>query len=469
MMRIAHTQGRFDASLTTVATDVRKPVFVDNAVHYAKIESRSDGKNRVTIEARNAENYDIATEKAYSMVESESAVTLTHRETDGHSLKSTIWTTKGQNSTIPLLYSENDPSKRIRGDTSSTTSTGVRVELRNMKGRTLDGIGFSDDTVHFGQLLDVGFRTSDLVMKIADDATGTLTAVSIGDSMTNPNSTHRRKHSNSFLATDFNNVNLITAMRYIARHDNGIPMYDRFGVLMYVPLNYFSKVKVMDDTERFGNKNSNPVDNADNRVAVQGRQIALNENLTVTMDDREKQQGKNDHYVVETITPTFDASITSNQQARKVARKMLKASNLLAGQITTNGHPHKWDLRPGDIVYYAGERKMIVRASHSMLNAVSNFTFLSQDAGLDGILQGILEGGVTESSTTNSDKTGQITEENFSFFSDMEVRTIPIINVRYVSAGGYLIGRNANRGQIGGAHKTIGLNKDPIITMRGEM
>tara|TARA_Y100000401_G_scaffold90723_1_gene76363 strand:- start:1899 stop:2213 length:315 start_codon:yes stop_codon:yes gene_type:complete len=104
-----------------------------------------------------------------------------------------------------------------------------------------------------------------------------------------------------------------------------------------------------------------------------------------------------------------------------------------------------------------------------MLNAVSNFTFLSQDAGLDGILQGILEGGVTESSTTNSDKTGQITEENFSFFSDMEVRTIPIINVRYVSAGGYLIGRNANRGQIGGAHKTIGLNKDPIITMRGEM
>ena len=49
MMRIAHTQGRFDASLTTVATDVRKPVFVDNAVHYAKIESRSDGKNRVTI------------------------------------------------------------------------------------------------------------------------------------------------------------------------------------------------------------------------------------------------------------------------------------------------------------------------------------------------------------------------------------------------------------------------------------
>ena len=102
-MRIAHTQGRFDASLTTVATDVRKPVFVDNAVHYAKIESRSDGKNRVTIEARNAENYDIATEKAYSMVESESAVTLTHRETDGHSLKSTIWTTKGQNSTIPLL------------------------------------------------------------------------------------------------------------------------------------------------------------------------------------------------------------------------------------------------------------------------------------------------------------------------------------------------------------------------------
>ena len=468
-MRIAHTEGRFDASLTTVATDVRKPVFVDNAVHYAKIDSRSDGKNKITIEARNAENYDIATEKAYSMVESESAVTLTHKETDGHSLKSTIWTSKGKNTTIPLLYSEVNPSKRLRVDTSTVTNTGVTVELRNLKGKSLNDIGFDDDAVHFGQLLDIGFRTSDLVVKIADDATGTLTAVSIGDSMTNPNSSYRRKHTNSFLATDFNNVNLITAMRYISRHDNGIPMYNRFGVLMYVPLNYFSNIKVVDDTFRFGNKDSNPIDNAENRVSVQGRQIALNENLTVTMDDREKQQGKNDHYVVETINPVFDASVTSNQQARRVARKMLKANNLLSGSISSQGHPHQWDIRPGDVVYFGGERRMVLRASHSTLNGTTNFTFLSNDTGLDGVLQGILEGGITEASTTNADTTGQITEENFSFFSDMEVRAIPIINLRYVSAGGYLIGRNANRGQIGGSYKTIGLNKDPMISIRGEM
>jgi len=468
-MRIAHTEGRFDASLTTVATDVRKPVFVDNAVHYAKIDSRSDGKNRVTIETRNAENYDVATEKAYSMVESESAVTLTHRETDGHSLKSTIWTSKGKNSTIPLLYSEMNPSKRLRGDTSTVTNTGVTVELRNLKGKSLTDIGFDDDAVHFGQLLDVGFRTSDLVVKIANDVTGSLTAVSIGDSMTNPNSSYRRKHTNSFVATDFNNVNLITAMRYISRHDNGIPMYNRFGVLMYVPLNYFSNIKVMDDTLRFGNKNSNPIQNAENRVSVQGRQIALNENLTVTMDDREKQQGKNDNYVVETIDPVFDASVTSNQQARRVARKMLKANNLLSGSVTSQGHPHQWDIRPGDVVYFGGERRMVLSATHSMLSGTSNFSFLSSDTGLDGVLQGILEGGITEASTTNADTTGQITEENFSFFSDMEVRAIPIINIRYVSAGGYLIGRNANRGQIGGSYKTIGLNKDPMISMRGEM
>ena len=468
MVRITPTQGRFDDTLSDVATDMRKPVFVDNAVHYAKIEPRSEGKSKVTIEARNAENYDLATEKAYSLIENESAVMLTHRETEGHTLKSVIWSGKGKNSPTPLMYSEKTPSIRLIGKSESVTNTGIRMELRNMKGRTLKELGFDDDAVHFGQLLDIGFRTTDLAIKAANDASETLTAVSIGDSMTTPNSSYRRKHSTSFLATDFNNVNLITAMRYISRHDNGIPFYNRFGILMYVPINYFSNISVLEKNLRMGSKHKNPVNDGENRVSVQGRRLAVNEDLIVTMDDRSKQQGKFSNDVIENITPTFDASVTSVQQARRVARKMLKANNLLDGKITSEKHPHHWNLRPGDIVFYDGKRRMVVGAIHRLSDSTSDFVLVSDDSGLQGILQGILEGSISEKSIRNPD-VSQIKQENFSFFANMDVHITPIITARFVDGGGYLIGRNANRGQIGGNNKTIGLNKGDPIIMRGEM
>ena len=467
MVRITPTQGRFDATLTSVATDMRKPVFVDNAVHYAKIEPSSTGSDIVTIEKRNNENYDIATEKTYRLVENESAIILTHKETDGHSLKSAIWTGKGKNAPTSLLYSVERPSVRLVGKSESVTSNGLRMELRNMKGKSLKDVGFNDDLVRFGQLVDVGFRTTDLAVRIANDVSGTLTAVSIGDSLTAPNSAYRRKHSTSFLATDFNNVNLMTAMRYISRHDNSIPFYNRYGVLMYVPINYFSNIDFLDADTRLGNKHKNPVNNSENRVSVRGRSLAVNDDIVVSMDDRSKQQGKYTNDVIENITPTFDASVTSIQQARAVARSMLKANNTLDGKIESQRHPGKWHLRPGDIVIYDNKKRMIVNVTHRLSDRTSDFAMVSEDSGLQGVLQGILEGGISEGSIVNPSKE-QITKENFSFFSDLELVIVPIITSRYV-ADGFLIGKNSNRGAIGGNNKTIGLNKaDPVI-LRGDM
>ena len=468
MVRITPTQGRFDAALTSVATDMRKPVFVDNAVHYAKIKPSSAGNDTITIEARNKENYDVATEKTYSLIESESSILLTHSETDGHSLKSALWTSKGKNSPTSLLYSVKEPSTRLVGKSENATANGLRMELRNMKGRTLKDVGFDDDAIRFGQLVDVGFRTTDLAVKIANDASGTLTAVSIGDSLAMPNSAYRRKHSTSFLATDYNNVNLITAMRYIARHDNGIPFYNRFGVLMYVPINYFSRTDFLDATVRLGNKHKNPVNSTENKVSVQGRKLAVNEDVIITMDDRSKQQGKYSNDVIENVSPTFDASVTSIQQARTVARKMLKANSLLEGQLTSERHPDKWNLRPGDTVVYDGKKRLIVGAVHRLSDKTSDFTMIGADSGIQGILQGILEGGITEGSIVNPSKE-QITKENFSFFADMDITILPILTVRHVDGGGFLIGQNSNRGAIGGNNKTIGLNKGDPIVVRGEM
>ena len=56
MTLIQSSVGRFDTTLTSVMNDVRQPVFVDNAVHYAKIQPQSSNKSKIIIEARNAHN-----------------------------------------------------------------------------------------------------------------------------------------------------------------------------------------------------------------------------------------------------------------------------------------------------------------------------------------------------------------------------------------------------------------------------
>ena len=162
---IQSSKGRFDSTLTDVMNDLRQPVFVDNAVHYAKVQPKSNAKSLVTIEAVNADNYEIASERTYSFTESESTILLTHTETDGHTLKSDVFSSKGKNSITKLLFSENDQKKRILTSTTTSTASGLRADMRNMKGVTLRDLGFDDTRVRLGQGIDVGFRTTDLAIR----------------------------------------------------------------------------------------------------------------------------------------------------------------------------------------------------------------------------------------------------------------------------------------------------------------
>ena len=466
---IRSSKGRFDSALNSIMSDVRQPVFIDNAVHYAKSEPRSSGKTRVTIEAVNADNYDTASEGTYSLVESESSVLLVHTETDGHTLKSGIWSGRGENETTELLYGEQNPSLRIMKSTVSTTSDGLQLNLRNMQNKTLTDIGFDEDKVHLGQPVDVGFRTTDLAMRLSDTVTDSLTAVSVGSTTTiTKMSNNRRKNSNTYLASDFNGVNLITALRFVSRHDNRIPIFNRFGVLNYVPFNFTSTSRAIDSNIRFGSKDTSPIENVENRITVQGVEIALNERLIVTMDDRSKQQGKYDIDILENTTPVFDASITNTQQAKHVARQILKANSTMNGAMKSMGHPNLWDIRPGDVVEYDNERLVVLEAQHKLSDSQSHFTFLSTDAGLEGLLQGVREGSISASSVERPDRVNQILTENFSFFNSLEVVITPSIDVTTVSSNGFLIGRNSNRGQLGGNNKKIGLCKETNAIIVGE-
>ena len=47
MTRLLASGGKFDNSLNEVMTHIRKPVFVDNAVHHALVSSQSKHKQKV--------------------------------------------------------------------------------------------------------------------------------------------------------------------------------------------------------------------------------------------------------------------------------------------------------------------------------------------------------------------------------------------------------------------------------------
>ena len=76
--------GRFSTDVNEVMDHVRKPVFVDNAIHHARVEVAMDGKNKVTIEKNNATTFKVTPERKYKIVEGESSLQVTHNLTPGH-------------------------------------------------------------------------------------------------------------------------------------------------------------------------------------------------------------------------------------------------------------------------------------------------------------------------------------------------------------------------------------------------
>lgn len=139
------------------------------------------------------------------------------------------------------MFSKNNPTKRITISEiiSDNFAGGTKFAIKNMKGESLLGIGFEDDVAHFGQIIDVGLRTTDLALRLSRDIADTLTSVNIALPMTPLNTEFdRRRHSNKFLSQDFYSINLISALRFVSRHDNRIVHFDRYGNLLYVPFDF---------------------------------------------------------------------------------------------------------------------------------------------------------------------------------------------------------------------------------------
>ena len=429
---------------------VRKPKFVDNAVYLGEVSSASGDKKVVTIKQRKRVTYAVASERAYTIEEEEGILTLKQPQTHGRNFDGNIIyldspiTKDGALNTPPLLYSKLNPENRIKVSGVQTSTKGTKFTLRNMKGKTLSGLGFESTEAHLGQPIDVGLRTTDLALRISRDIADTLTSINIALPITPSNNEfNRRSHSNQFLAQNFYSVNLTSALRFVGRHDGRIIHFDRYGNLMYVPFNFSEGGRFIDHNARSGAVITNPIENISNRVIVEGNPMALNEMAYAEVSNSEMQGDGN---IIDEPQVVGDYTVKTNKQARDVARNILKANAIMKGNKSSGGHPKSWDLRPGTIIEYDSRKYILTEVRHKLSDDVADLTMLSVDSGIEGVLQGILEG--ASGTGKIPDTISQVSEENLALFGEFEIMSFTTITQKgHGGTGdGMVIGKAINRG-----------------------
>ena len=463
-------QQRTTGDTNVVMKQARKPVFVDNALHLGEITKQGSSKSKVTLRKRNRTSYAIASTHSYDIDEREDSIVLTHTPTAGHNSTSAIYYMNSKlegndaaSNTPPLLYAIDRQTERLALGSTSSGSQGTTFAVRNMKGSTLGELGFNSKRAYAAQPIDVGLRTTDMAIRLGNEVAGDLTSINTALPISPSNSSNgRRSFTTKFVAADFYGVNLITALRFLGRHDNHITYFERFGSLLYVPFNFAEAGRFVNSSMRTGTASSNPVDNTSNRIIVQGKALAVNEKARAEVNDGERQSGLGAEVIQEPLV-VEDFTVGSNQQARMVGNSILKANNLLKGSQNSNGHPSSWDLRPGKIIEYDGVRRILVEVKHNLVNNTADLVFLTLDTGIEGVLLGITEGSQSIGSKPNTVE--QITETNFSLFGEIKIVTIPIITIQGHGDSGFIIGKAMSRGTLGAtsSQEVIGGSKNTPV------
>ena len=450
-------------TFSTILNRVRKPSFVDNGVYIGQVSKNND--NQVIpfkIEYEGNFSFQIMPDTTYSIIEGESYLQINHKSTDGHTSTLVPFFNDGiiSNSNKPkLLYNANNPSQRL----IPSTIDGYIINLPNMKNKSLTDIGFTNKEIRLGQMVDIGLRTTDTAIRIGESITNSsLTSVNI--SKNNIKSKTDRKHSMRFVAKDFNNVNIMTALRFLGRHDTRMVMLDRFGNMLYVPISFSESNKVIDPNLKTGSNSTDKIENIPNRITIKGIPIALNDSVIVTLNDTERQSGTNGEVIEgETI---LDATVNNSNAARRVGRQILRSNNLESGTIVSEGQIHVTELRPGMTVDYGGTQHVITEITHYPMEKKSDIVLLTVDTGLEGVLQGINESMTMEDNQTNPSTFIQNIKENISMFGRLQIRTIVRVTQRGVDTTAFLIGGvkgNNTRGLIGKSGLPIGMNKSQEV------
>jgi len=420
-------KGRQDTIFNEVTSVIRVPAFVDNTVLHAEYtRERSNTKGTILkVTPPLGTDFQYAHDRTYSLIEEQDGLRLTHPTRDGSRYTGAIYfdgnKLSSSSSAPPLLLfaEEESTEQRLRPKEVHTATYGSRLTLQNMRGRTLEGIEFTEKTVRLGQTVDIGLRTTDLIQQLFIGVPHSLNSVDIGLSFTGPRggatSTNYKgadlvRHSTRFLSANFQGVNLISALRFVGRHDGHTMFYDRFGNLLYAPSVFLLTDRTLGETTGVNSVQSEPLVGLANRLKILGKQRANNDDIVVVVDDGELQKKQGSIKTMEILDPV----VRTETAARRVAGEYLRMNRKAQNVLRSKGHINSWDIGPGDVVHYkapsTGSQRYVavLEATHSLRDHTTDLDFTTFETGIERMLTGFTGRGELQNDLTEPDLTQQI-------------------------------------------------------------
>ena len=456
------TTGRSDATQTPIMGVVRAPVFVDNAIIHAEFTKTAKG-DKVVPPTRG--DFDISHDRTYKLVEEEDGVRVLHNSAyDGAVFYHNRKLTAGK-STPTMIYAAEQPVNRLVASDIEAASTGSRLTLQGLKSKSLKDIGFTENRVRFGHGADVGLRTSDLAMKLIDSATGSVNSASVP----------RNRHTNTFVSYDFYDAEVISALRYLSKHDGQSIRSDRFGNVLYAHQNRVAAQHYIGDSAVTGGSQTDNISHAPNRITVYGKARANNADNVVRVDD---VGARTDGVVNEMGTGVHVPTVSTEAAARRVGQRILASARRATGSKNMMGVLSAARVRPGDRIQHRNENDrdegIVLGVEHDLLNKMSNIQISSVPTSLEDILQKFQEDNINQNERATA-RTEQKETLSISTGASVEISHYWNVSTKYIRPSGMVIGHR-ERGLIHGhadkpdaiteVDHVIGMNKGKRIVKR---
>ena len=412
--------GKQDAVKDTVGSRISSPSFVDNALHHAIYKKGTDVTGRqYTVTKPLQSDFQVTHGKRYGFTEEEESLLLTHQVAPG--VKSQVPaffnTVRMQTGNIPpvLLFAGDS---NVCSYSITTADKGSRLNLRNLKGKTLKQLGMdtSVDSLRTGQLVNVGLRTTDIALRLFKDKDTRLNSVGLtrafSGSSVRADSPYKGastpKHSVVFFSGNLIATSVPNALRALARHDFYSLRVDRFGNFLYTSQGFGVKDALITD-QIVDDITVGSVIDVPNRMTVKGVSVAINDNNEITLDDTESQKIEGSVKAQSIQDPTA----TNISATKRSAKQMLRLSNKAKGSMRLGGIPNVYSLMPGDVVTFQEKnttsKQAIINVSHDITTGRSDVSLISYDVGLERVLSE--QTAQTEQSMETSTPSGAIVEK----------------------------------------------------------
>ena len=418
--------GRSKEVHSEIGAIAEKPTFVDNAIHHAIYQTTEktigEGSEvllkKTQVTKPNQTDFQPTHQRRYRISEQQSSIRLAHNTHEdapffnGEQMSAS-------SSRPMLLIADEDPTLRLRTQSLVPTNKGINVVLNNMKGKSLSEMGMGDvQHVRAGQTISVGMRTTDLVEKLFTKSLHGLNNVSTDGIST------------LFVAQNFNSTVIPTAIRFVGRHDHFIMYYDRFGNFLYAPKIFKNKDRELGTQRGVGKTKIDPIVDVANRIVVKGNGIALNDHISIPVDDAEEQKKRGAIKEMKVKDPT----VNSESKARTSASQLLRLNKKAQGALQSNQHAQSWDFEPGDIVDYKSAigrvQQAIIELEHKS-DGTSNFQMISYEAGLEAVINAFGDGADMDDEEFQAGGE-QIVSINKSGIGSSNIRARGVLRVRPV-------------------------------------